>query len=114
MSLNVAPLVVPLEEDAYGVFRVGGTRVTLDTVIGFFLQGYSAEELADAFPTLELADIYAVIGYYLQRREDVDAYLKEREQQAAAIRREIEARPASRRFREQLAARRAARGEPPA
>lgn len=37
---------IPLAEDAHGVFRVGGTRVTLDAVIRAFERGATAEEIA--------------------------------------------------------------------
>ena len=109
MILTITPLAVPLKEDADGVVRVGGTRVTLDTVIGFFEQGESPEQIAEGFPTLTLADIYAVIGYYLRHRADVDAYLERRKVEAAAVRREIEAQPGHKEFRERLLARRASR-----
>jgi len=39
MTLTITPLPVPLKEDPHGVVRIGGTRVTLDTVIGFFIRG---------------------------------------------------------------------------
>jgi hypothetical protein len=37
---------VPLHTDADGVVRVAGTRVTLDTVVGAFEAGATAEEIA--------------------------------------------------------------------
>jgi hypothetical protein len=40
---------------------------------------------------LGLADIYAVIGYYLGQRAEVEAYLRERQQVATQARKENEA-----------------------
>jgi len=37
-----------------------------------------------------MADIYALIVYYLRHREDIEAYLVKREQQAEQVRRRIE------------------------
>jgi len=108
MTLTIATDPVPLSVDPHGVVRVGGTRVTLDTVIGLFNQGHAPEWIADGFPTLELADIYAVIGYYIRHRLEVDAYLARRKKEAEVLRRQIEARPGYREFRERLRARRAA------
>ena len=71
--------------------RVGGTRVTLDTVVGAYLDGATAEDIVDRFPTLDLADVYAALSYYLRYRADVDAYLREQERDAAVIRARIEA-----------------------
>ncbi len=91
MTLSIVETPVPLRTDAHGTVRVGGTRVTLDTVVGAFLQGATAEDIVRKYPTLNLADVYAVLSYYLRRRADVDAYLREQEREAAAIRRRIEA-----------------------
>lgn len=104
MSPAAAPEPVPLFTDAQGVIRVGGTRVTLDTVVGSFDTGASAEEIADAYP-LQLADVYAVIAYYLRHRDEVGTYLQRRCQQAETVRRENEARFDHRGLRERLLAR---------
>lgn len=84
--------VMPLELDRDGVMRVGKTRVTLDTVVAAFNEGATAEEIAQQYPSLNLADIYAVIGYYLRRRGEVEKYLQERQKLAEAVRQENEAR----------------------
>jgi uncharacterized protein (DUF433 family) len=69
---------VPLQVDIDDVIRVGGTRVTLDTIVAAFREGATAEEIVYQYPSLDLADVYAVIGHYLQRRSDVDTYLHRR------------------------------------
>lgn len=86
MVLKVEEDVTPLTVDREGVVRVGGTRVTLDTVIAAFAEGATAEEIAHQYPSLHLADIYAVLAYYLRRRPAVDAYLRERTRQAEDVR----------------------------
>ncbi len=91
MTLSIVETPVPLRTDAHGTVRVGGTRVRLDSVGGAFLQGATAEDIVRKYPTLDLADVYAVLSYYLRRRADVDAYLREQEREATDIRREIEA-----------------------
>jgi uncharacterized protein (DUF433 family) len=83
---------VPLQMDADGAIRIGNTRVTLDLVIAAFLDGASAEEIAEMFDTLDLGDVYSVLGYYIHHRDDIDSYLQQRQHQAAEIRAKIEAR----------------------
>jgi uncharacterized protein (DUF433 family) len=100
----------PLRLDQGGVFRVGGTRVRLDTVITAFQNGCSAEEIQRKYPTLQLPDIYSVLTYYFWNREKVDAYLEERRRVAEEVRQEIEARDPSDGILERLLERRAARG----
>jgi uncharacterized protein (DUF433 family) len=69
---------IPLAEDSQGVYRVGGTRVTLDLVVRAFNRGATAEEIVQKFPTLELSDVYQVLGYYLKHRTELGEYLKKR------------------------------------
>jgi len=109
MSLAIADERLPLAEDEDGVIRVGETRVTLDTVVAVFNNGASAEDIVSMYPSLDLADVYAVIAYYLRRRVDVDGYLRRREGAGAAVREENERRFDPQGVRDRLVARRAAR-----
>jgi len=109
MTIATATEVIPFQFDADGVARVGGTRVTLDTVIASFLHGATAEEIAQQYPTLNLADIYYVIGYYLRRSSDVEAYLGKRRAQAEVVRKQNESRFDPQGIRARLLARRASR-----
>lgn len=97
---------LPLETDADGVVRVGKTRVTLETVILAFSDGATAEEIAQQYPSLQLADIYSTIGYYLRHRDEGDAYLRQRAHQAGEVRNLNEARFDSFGVRARLLARR--------
>ena len=110
-SLLIHELHSPLRVDADGVVRVGQTRVTLETVLGAFLAGQSAEEIADCFPVLHLDEVYATIAYYLQNRPEVDTYLRASEAEAAEVRRRIAAITNPPNLRERLLARMAARGK---
>jgi uncharacterized protein (DUF433 family) len=100
------PLIV-LDPD--GVYRVGGTRVRLETVVWAFRQGSTAEEILLKYPALELSDIYSTIGYYIGHRDAVDAYVEARRQQAEEARRELEVRFPSAGVRERLLARQGTR-----
>ena len=105
MPLAAAAEPIPLEANADGVIRVGGTRVPLDTVVEVFNTGATPEEIAQDFPVLRLDDIYAVITYYLRHRDEVETYLEQRRAQAAEVRRKIEARSPQAGLRERLLAR---------
>ncbi len=74
MLLVVHPEPVPLAADGEGIIRVGGSRVTLDAVISTFRAGATAEEIAQQYPSLPLADVYSVLTYYLRHRDEVDSY----------------------------------------
>jgi uncharacterized protein (DUF433 family) len=92
MTLEVVAELAPLRVNEDGVALVGKTRVTLDTVVAAFLEGATAEEIVEQYPSLQLADVYSVIGYYLRRKTEVDAYLEIRQERAAQVRQENERR----------------------
>ena len=106
MSLVIESPPVPLRRDERGVIRVGNTRVPLDTVVYAFNQGSSPEEIVLSYPTLGLADVYAVVNYYLYNRAEVDDYLRQREAEAERIRKENEQRFPPEGIRARLLARR--------
>src|SRR5438876_11546316 len=91
MAVAIKAEAVPLKADQDGVLRVGGTRVTLDTVICAFEQGVSPEKIVDSYDVLRLEDVYSVIGYYLRHRPELDAYLAERKREGEANIAKIEA-----------------------
>src|SRR5438132_8147736 len=98
----------PLRVDEGGAVRVGKTRISLDLVVEQYENGMTPEDMVRAYDTLVLADVHAVIAYYLRHRDEVRAYLKRREEEAETLRAKIEAeRP--RVAREELLARRSAR-----
>jgi len=110
MAFSVALEPAPLGVDADGVVRVGQTRVTLDTVVAAFLEGATAEEIVSQYPSLNLADTYAAIGYYLKHRTEVEAYLRQRERQAQAVQEEVERQFPPEGIRARLLARRRSGG----
>lgn len=108
MSLSIETEPLPLKADADGVVHVGGTRVTLDTIVAAFEEGATAEEIVHQYPSVNLADVYAVVSYYLRRRSDVEVYLSQRQQQARAVRQQNEMRFDPYGIRDRLLARRSA------
>lgn len=100
----------PLQLDADGTLRVGGTRVPVETVVGEYEDGTSAEEIVRQYDSLRLSDVHAVISYYLEHRTAVEEYLAARCQLAEEVRRENEARFPMAGVRERLLARRDRRG----
>lgn len=108
--MSIPPEPVPLSTDADGVVRIGGTRVTLDTVVTAFREGATAETIAEQYPSLQLDQVYTVIGYYIRHQDEVNEYLEQRRQAAARVRQENEARFPPVGIRERLLARRPSQG----
>jgi len=100
----------PLSEDEHGVLRVGGTRVSLESVVTAFDRGASAEEIVDSFPTLNLAAVYGTLAYVLTNRDRVDEYLSRRKNEVAALQAEAERRFPADGLRDRLLSRRRSAG----
>jgi uncharacterized protein (DUF433 family) len=105
VTLNIQPISLPITLDKNGVARIGGTRVTLDTVVHAFVRGATAEEIAQQYPTLDLSDIYATISYYLQNTSEVDTYLERRKKHSQVVKAENQKRFDQSGIRERLLAR---------
>ena len=109
-TLTFEPIVVPLRMDEHGAIRVGNTRVLLDLVIHAFKTGANPEGIVDSFDVLSLADVYAVLSCYLRNPEPIDEYLRRREEEAEALRQQIEASQPPRTTKEELLTRAKAKG----
>jgi uncharacterized protein (DUF433 family) len=107
MNIPLQAVPVPLFEDEQGGLRVTGTRVLLERIVHAFEDGATPEGIVQSYDTLQLADVYAVLTWYLHHKAEVEDYLRKRAEQADAIRQQIEARQPDRaELRARLMARR--------
>lgn len=100
---------IPVAEDQDGVIRVSGTRVTLESIMGAFSEGATAEEIAQQYPSVPLSGIYQVIGHYLRHEAELQIYLNRRRSEEERVRKENEARCNPQDIRGRLMARHARR-----
>ncbi|MCA9917270.1 MAG: DUF433 domain-containing protein [Anaerolineales bacterium] len=105
MTTTFGTRTIPLQQEKDGTIRVIGTRIPLDTIIYAYLSGDSAEEIVDSFDSLKLADVYAIIGYYLDQKDELNSYLQKRETEAAQLQKMLEARFPTTDLRQRLLAR---------
>jgi uncharacterized protein (DUF433 family) len=109
MNLPISAQLIPLTTNADGTILVSGTRVTLKILVRAFQQGETVEAIAEQYSSLDLADVYAVIGYYLRHQSEVEAYLHQQDQLAATVRVENERRFPTAGLRNRLLARQSAK-----
>jgi hypothetical protein len=57
-------------------YWITGTRVSLDSIVYAFMNGQTAESIAQSFPVLHLEQVYGAITYYLAHRQEVDSHLQ--------------------------------------
>src|SRR5712691_7803380 len=89
LQLHADP--APLRIDEGGAVRVGNSRISLDLIIEQYQNGMMPEDMVRAYDTLALADVHAVIAYYLRHQGEVQTYLRRRKEAAEALRTKIEA-----------------------
>ena len=58
------------------VYRIAGTRVSLDSIVYAFWRGQTAESIAQSFPLLTLEQVYGALTFYLANKSQIDSYLK--------------------------------------
>jgi uncharacterized protein (DUF433 family) len=73
-------------EQREDIYRVSRTRVSLDSIVYAFLEGQTAESIAQSFPALTLEQVYGAITFYLANRPGIDAYLRREEAEFEALR----------------------------
>jgi uncharacterized protein (DUF433 family) len=66
-------------EERNGGYYIAGTRISLDSVVYAFERGNSPEAIQQSFSTLNLAQIYGAIAFYLDHQPEVREYLEEKE-----------------------------------
>jgi uncharacterized protein (DUF433 family) len=84
-ALTTEPM--PLVTGADGIMRVQGARVTLETIVAAFTEGATAEEIVQQYPSVSLADVYQVVGYYLRHSTELESYLAQRQRDTDETRR---------------------------
>jgi uncharacterized protein (DUF433 family) len=65
-----------LTQDVYGEIRMTGHRIGLYTVMRCYKEGYSAERIAEEFPSLPLELIKKVIAFALDNWDEVNEYVE--------------------------------------
>ena len=84
---------LPLRLTEDGTIRIADSRVSLDSVVHHYKLGASAEQIAQKFPALGLADVYAAISYYLNHEEAIEEYLRGQEAKGDEVQKKIESNP---------------------
>ncbi len=90
LPFELGLISIPLTESTDGTLRVIGTRLTYDTVIEAFKLGLAPDEIVRQYPSLILANVYLLIGYYLQHSAEIDRYLHDRRRRVESNSREVE------------------------
>src|SRR2546427_11826004 len=58
-----------------GAYRIGDSRVSLDSLVYLFREGMSAESMVECYPVLTLEQVHGALAFYLGNQKEIDAYL---------------------------------------
>ena len=75
MSSASLPDLPDFLTEADGEVRLKGHRIGLVDLLYFYREGYTPEMLAAHYPSLTLAEIHYVLGFYHQHQQQVDGFL---------------------------------------
>lgn len=68
-----------------GSYRVGATRVSLDSLVYLFREGMSAESMVESYPALTLDQVHGALAYYLRNQKEIDAHLANEERASQVL-----------------------------
>ncbi len=68
----------------HGVYGIGNTRVSLDSLVLLYREGVSAKSMVESYPVLTLEQVHGALAYYLANKKEIDAYLAEGQRGAEA------------------------------
>jgi uncharacterized protein (DUF433 family) len=77
-SYGEGPMDVPdfLTQDPDGEIHLTGHRIGLYTLVRYYKEkGYTAQEIAEEFPSLPLTLVEQALAFYLENQAEVDAYV---------------------------------------
>jgi uncharacterized protein (DUF433 family) len=72
---NLDSMIVRTPGVLGGKPRIGGTRLSVKTIAGWYKSGYSPEEIAGQYPQLALFQVYAALTYYHANQSEIEADL---------------------------------------
>lgn len=75
MSTEISTLLISSPDVCGGRLRIDGTRITINQIAVLYKQGYNADEIADQYPYLTMAQVYAALSHYLANQGEVEAEL---------------------------------------
>jgi uncharacterized protein (DUF433 family) len=87
-GMSVVAGVVEPRLPAADVVRIKGHCIGLEHIVERYAEGFSAEQIAQEYPGVELKAIYAISAYYLHNQAAVDAYVARSDATAEARRQE--------------------------
>ncbi|MEG4319790.1 MULTISPECIES: DUF433 domain-containing protein [unclassified Microcoleus] len=72
-AVDIGTLIVSTPGTCGGRPRIAGTRMSVQSIAIDYKAGMTPEKIAEEFPHLTLAQIYAALAYYYANQDQIDA-----------------------------------------
>ncbi|MBE9095010.1 DUF433 domain-containing protein [Tychonema sp. LEGE 07203] len=72
-AVDIGTLIVSTPGTCGGRPRIAGTRMSVQSIAIDYKAGMTPEKIAEEFPHLTLAQIYAALAYYYANQNQIDA-----------------------------------------
>ena len=70
------PYITSNPKIAHGAPLIGGTRVTVRTIAGYYQMGMGVDEILATLPHLSPAQVHSALAYYFDHQDEIDADLR--------------------------------------
>ena len=71
-TTDIGSLIVRTPDLRGGRPCIADTGLSVSRIVGWYKQGLSPEEIADEYPHLDLAQVYAALAYYHANRDEIE------------------------------------------
>ena len=66
------PYIVQIEDVCGGRPVIKGTRISVQSIVGYYELGMSIEEIMEGLPHLSAAQVYDALSYYHDHQEEIE------------------------------------------
>ena len=91
MKVDLNSIIVSSPDVRGGQPCIAGTGITVHRIVRWYKQGCSAEQIADEYSHLTLAQVYAALSHYHANQTEIEAELAAEDAEIARL--EAQSRP---------------------
>jgi len=88
MNVGIGTMIVSSPDFKHGRPHIAGTGLTVHRIAIWYKLGHSPEEIANQYPHLNAAQVYAALAYYHANQAEIEAEIAEDEAEAERLERE--------------------------
>lgn len=90
MPTTLEVTLVRTPDTCGGRLRIDGTRMTVNQIVTLYKQGLSAEQIVEQYPHRTLREIYGVLAWYHEHKDEFDKELAEEAEEDERIIRDMQ------------------------